>query len=59
MERYRYFKGLSGADVAQIYDQYRIYEYIRKYYEVLHTMGDQYIVHDIDEYIDHFPKTAS
>ena len=38
MERYRHFKGLSGADVA-------------KTFESLHTMGDHCIVQDIDDYI--------
>ena len=40
MERYRYFKGLSGADVAKTFDEYGIYRYITRYFESLHTMGD-------------------
>ena len=51
MERYRHFKGLSGADVAKTFDKYGIYGYITKYFESLHTMGDYYIVQDIDDYI--------
>lgn len=51
MERYRYFKDLSGADVAKIFDRYGIYKYITKYFESLHTMGDDYSVKDIDDYI--------
>lgn len=51
MERYRYFKGLSGTDVAKLFDRYGIYGYITKYFESLHTMGDDYIVKDIDDYI--------
>ena len=51
MERYRYLKGLSGADVAKVFDKYNIYEYITKYFETLHTMGENYIVQDIDDYI--------
>ncbi len=47
MERYRHFKGLSGADVAKIFNKYGIYGYITKYFESLHTMGDHYIVQDI------------
>ena len=43
MERYRHFEGLSG---------YGIYDYITKYFEALHTMGDDYIIQDIDDYID-------
>lgn len=51
MERYRHLKGISGADVAKLFDEYGIYEYIKKYFESLHTMGDDYIVQDIDDYI--------
>ena len=51
MERYRYVKRLSGADVAKLFGKYGIYGYIMKYFEALHTMGDQCIVHDIDDYI--------
>lgn len=51
MERYRYFKGLSGAEAAKIFEQYGIYGYINRYFESLHTMGDNYIVQDIDDYI--------
>lgn len=51
MERYRHFKGLSGSDVAKMFEQYNVYRYITKYFESLHTMGDLYIVQDIDDYI--------
>ena len=50
MERYRYFKGLSGAEAAKIFEKYDIYGYIIKYFEALHTMGDHCIVQDIDDY---------
>lgn len=51
MERYRYFKRLSGAEVAKTFEEYGVYDYITKYFESLHTMGDRCIVQDIDDYI--------
>ena len=51
LERYRHFKGLSGADVAKTFEKYGIYGYITKYFESLHTMVDHCIVQDIDDYI--------
>lgn len=51
MERYRHLKGISGANVAKLFDEYGVYEYIKKYFESLHTMGDDYIVQDIDDFI--------
>lgn len=38
MERYRHFKGLSGADMAKTFEKCGIYGYITKYFESLHTM---------------------
>lgn len=35
----------------RIFEKYDIYGYITKYFEALHTMGDNYIVQDIDDYI--------
>lgn len=51
LERYRYLKKLSGKEVTILFAQYGIFDYIMKYFESLHTMGDNYIVNDIDEYI--------
>lgn len=51
MERYRYYKRLTGAQVAQLFEKYKLYDYVIQYFESLHTMSDSYIVEDIDEYI--------
>lgn len=51
LERYRYLKKLSGKEVTILFAQYGIFDYIMEYFESLHTMGDNYIVNDIDEYI--------
>ena len=47
MERYRHFKGLSGSKVADLFESCKVDEYIMKYFESLHTMGEQYIIKDI------------
>ena len=51
MERYRYAKNLSGAEVADLFEKYQINDYILKFFPSLHTMGEEYILEDIDEYI--------
>ena len=58
MERYRYFKGLSGSEVSKVFEKYGIYGYIIKYFESLHTMGDRCIVQDIDDYIGGMPDSG-
>ena len=50
-ERYRYYKALSGAETAEIFEKYDVYSYVNRYFKALHTMGDVLIVQDIDEYI--------
>ena len=56
MERYRHFKGLSGSEVADLFESCKVDEYIMKYFESLHTMGEQYIIKDIDDYIAEMKK---
>lgn len=51
MERYRYAKKLSGTQIAELFDRFNVYDYIMCYFESLHTMSEQLIVRDIDEYI--------
>ncbi len=59
MERYRYFKGLSGADVARIFEQHGVFAYITRHFEALHTEGDLCIVRDIDDYISSRTENAA
>lgn len=51
MERYRYYKGLSGADVAGLFEKHGIYACITRHFEAMHTLEDRCIAHDIDDYI--------
>lgn len=51
MERYRLLKGLSGEEVAKLFETHGVFGYITKYFEALHTMGDRRIAEDIDGYI--------
>jgi hypothetical protein len=51
IERYRYYKKLSGKDAAREFEKYDLYNYVTRYFESLHTMGDQAIMQDLDAYI--------
>jgi hypothetical protein len=51
MERYRFYKKLSGINTAREFEQYDLYNYVTKYFESLHTMGEQAIMQDLDAYI--------
>jgi hypothetical protein len=51
IEEYRSEEKLSGKAVIELFNRYRVLDYIRSYYEALHTTGRQYIVNDINLYI--------
>lgn len=52
IEEYKNSKGMSGKDVVDLFNKYSVFEYIRSFYEVLHTTGTKYIINDIDLYIN-------
>ena len=51
VEEYKNHKGMSGKEVMELFNKYSVCEYIKAFYEVLHTTGTKYIVNDIDLYI--------
>lgn len=52
IEEYKAAKGLNGKSVMELFKRYSVIDYIRDYYEALHTTGRQYIVDDITMYIE-------
>ena len=52
MEQYKNAKKLTGKQVAGLFKQYSVSEYIISCFEALHTTGTNYIVEDIDLYIE-------
>ena len=60
MESYKVHKALTGRQVAELFAKHGVFDYIREFYDVLHTTGYQYINHDIDIYLNArnavFPK---
>jgi len=51
IEEYKSAEKLTGKAVIELFNRYRVIDYIRTYYEALHTTGRQYIVDDINLYI--------
>lgn len=51
MESYKTHKSLTGREVLELFQKYGVFEYIREFYDVLHTTGYQYINQDIDSYL--------
>ena len=52
LERYKYTHGLKGHEALSLFKQYGVLDYLGSFYDVLHTFGHNYIVDDIDEFIN-------
>lgn len=50
-ELYKSVKGLTGLQVSQLFSEYQVWDYVYACFEALHTTGENYIVEDIDQYI--------
>ena len=51
LEQYKMQKGLSGRETLKLFDKDGITDYLAKHYDVLHTQGATWLMHDIDEHI--------
>ena len=51
-EQYKSAKNLTGKQVSQLFSRYNVWDYIYSCYEALHTTGANYIIDDIDLYIN-------
>ena len=52
LEMYRAAKNMTGKQVIDLFKQYGVSGYILSCYEALHTTGTNYIVEDIDLFIE-------
>jgi hypothetical protein len=52
IEKYKSAKKLSGKQVIELFRKYMISDYIVSCFEALHTTGTNYIIEDIDLYIE-------
>ena len=52
VEQYKNAKKLTGKQVSELFNKYRVWDYIYSCFEALHTTGDNYIIEDIDLYIE-------
>ena len=52
MEQYKSAKNLNGKQVSDLFRKYKVSDYIISCFEALHTTGTNYIIEDIDLYIE-------
>ena len=51
LESYKVHRSLTGKQAVELFEKYGVFDYIREFYDVLHTTGYQYVNHDIDLYL--------
>lgn len=52
IEEYGAAKGMRGEQVLDLFSQYGVTDYLSKCYEPLHTQSRQWLIDEIDEFID-------
>lgn len=52
IEQYKNAKGIDGAAVMKDFFDYGVLDYLSENFDVLHTQSYQWIIEDIDEFID-------
>lgn len=52
IEQYKNAKGLSGAVALDIFLKYGVLDYLIDHFEILHTQSYQWLLEDIDEFIE-------
>ena len=52
VEQYKSAKGLSGEEAMNVLNRYGVLEYLEECYEPLHTQGKQWLLEEIDEFIN-------
>lgn len=53
IEQYKKANNLDGAGTEQMFLQRGVIDFLLEHYEVLHTQGEQTILGEIDEYLNH------
>lgn len=52
IESYKEAHHMTGKAALKVFNDYNVFGYIKSFYDVLHSTGQDYIVEDIDIYIN-------
>ena len=52
IEQYMNAKGIDEDEVIATFSEYGVFDYLYDYFEVLHTQSRQWIIADIEEFIN-------
>ncbi len=52
IEEYGAAKGMNGEQVLDLFSKYGLVDYLSEFYDVLHTQSRQWLIEEIDEFIE-------
>ena len=52
IEQYKNEKEMNGAEVLETFARYGVLDYLNNHFEILHTQSRQWILEDINEFIN-------
>lgn len=58
IEQYMNAKGINEDEAMATFSQYGVFDYLKDYFEVLHTQSKQWIVADLEEFINNRKKIS-
>ena len=58
LECYKSEYKMKGKDAFHLFKEYGVLDYLGEFYDVLHSYGHQYLVQDINEFIEVRKKPA-
>lgn len=52
IEQYKKYKNMEGSEVSKLFNQKGVSKYLADNFEVLHTQSRQWLIEEIDEYLE-------
>ena len=52
IEQYKNAKDMDSAEVIDTFAKYNVFDYLNTHFEILYTQSRQWILEDIEEYIN-------
>ena len=51
IEGYKTSHNISGKEAFSLFEKYKVFDYLSSFYDVLHGMGLNFVIEDIDGFI--------
>lgn len=51
IEMYKVKKRKTGKEIYNLFNEYKVIDYLNNGYEMLHTQGSEWLINDIDEFL--------